>query len=46
MPPCPGGYSGDGGAATRRDMNGPYAVIFDSSGNLYISDTINSRFAR
>jgi uncharacterized protein (TIGR03437 family) len=42
-PPCLGGYSGDGGAATAAVLNGPFDVIFDSSGNLYISDTNNQR---
>ena len=38
-----GGYTGDGGAAASATLNGPADVIFDSSGNLYISDTINNR---
>jgi len=42
-PPCLGGYSGDGGSATAAVLNGPAAVVFDSSGNLYIADTNNSR---
>jgi uncharacterized protein (TIGR03437 family) len=42
-PPCLGEYTGDGGAATSAEMNGPYDVIFDSSGNLYISDSNNNR---
>jgi uncharacterized protein (TIGR03437 family) len=36
-----GSYSGDGGAATSALLWGPADVIFDSSGNLYISDSIN-----
>lgn len=36
-----GSYSGDGGAATAAALNGPDDVIFDSSGNLYISDSVN-----
>ncbi|HVN03653.1 MAG TPA: hypothetical protein VMT86_04495 [Bryobacteraceae bacterium] len=42
-PPCLGGYSGDGGSATSAVLNGPSAVVFDSSGNLYIADTDNNR---
>jgi uncharacterized protein (TIGR03437 family) len=36
-----GGYSGDGSAATSALLWGPANVIFDSSGNLYISDSDN-----
>lgn len=36
-----GGYSGNGGPATGALLYGPDDVIFDSSGNLYISDSIN-----
>ena len=35
------GYSGDGGAATGAEVNGPYGVAVDGSGNLYISDQNN-----
>jgi sugar lactone lactonase YvrE len=37
------GFSGDGGAATSADLSGPTAVVLDSAGNLYISDTGNMR---
>ena len=37
------GYSGDGGAATSADFNGPFDVVLDSSGNFYISDAGNFR---
>jgi uncharacterized protein (TIGR03437 family) len=37
------GYSGDGGAATSADLNGPFDVVLDTSGNFYISDSANSR---
>lgn len=36
------GYSGDGGAAISALLNDPTKVILDSSGNLYISDELNS----
>jgi len=37
------GYSGDGGAATSAQLNGPQGIVVDSSGNIYISDTQNAR---
>ena len=37
-----GGYSGDGGLATAAELNGPFCVTFDVSGNVYISDFINN----
>ena len=37
------GYSGDGGAATSAEINQPYAMTLDTSGNLYIADSQNSR---
>ena len=40
------GYSGDGGPATSAKINGPRAVTVDSKGNLYISDTGNSRIRK
>ena len=36
-------YSGDGGAATSAELNVPYGVAVDASGNLYIADTYNNR---
>jgi len=36
------GYSGDGGAATSAQINSPFGIAFDSAGNLYFSDTLNS----
>jgi len=35
------GYSGDGGPAIKAQMNEPYAVRFDSFGNMYIADMQN-----
>jgi uncharacterized protein (TIGR03437 family) len=36
------GSSGDGAAATKANMASPTGVATDSSGNLYISDTVNA----
>ena len=37
------GYSGDGGAATSAQLANPQSVAGNSSGNLYVADTQNSR---
>ncbi|QTH42825.1 cadherin-like beta sandwich domain-containing protein [Cohnella sp. LGH] len=37
------GSSGDGGPATSARLNSPQNVVFDSAGNLYISDQNESR---
>jgi uncharacterized protein (TIGR03437 family) len=40
------GYSGDGGSATSAQLNFPYGVAVDASGNLYIADKFNERVRR
>lgn len=35
------GYSGDGGPATLAQINAPYSVVKDASGNVYFSDQAN-----
>src|ERR1700678_841538 len=37
------GFSGDGGAATSAELNTPWGIALDSSGNIYFSDLNNSR---
>ncbi len=41
-----GGFSGDGGPATRASLNFPASVAFDSQGNFYITDNGNGRIRR
>lgn len=36
------GYKGDGGPAADAELNEPIYIIFDSAGNLYISDSGNN----
>jgi large repetitive protein len=38
-----GGYNGDGITAITAELNTPYAVAFDASGNIYIPDSGNNR---
>ncbi|HVN94515.1 MAG TPA: Ig-like domain repeat protein [Terracidiphilus sp.] len=38
-----GGYNGDGITAITAELNFPYAVAFDASGNMYIPDSANQR---
>lgn len=37
------GYSGDGGAATAAEINTPFMVKADASGNIYLADLSNYR---
>jgi len=37
------GFSGDGGKATSASLNTPFGVVVDTSGNIYIADTLNYR---
>ncbi len=41
-----GGFSGDGGLATSALLNRPEDVAVDSSGNVYIADSLNYRIRR
>jgi uncharacterized protein (TIGR03437 family) len=40
------GFSGDGGLATSALLNQPFGLAVDSSGNLYIADTLNHRIRK
>ena len=40
------GFSGDGGPATLADLNLPYFLAIDDSGNIFISDTYNRRIRK
>lgn len=37
------GFSGDNGPAIRAQLDGPYGIALDSSGNLFIADSNNQR---
>lgn len=40
------GYSGDGGLANLAQLNEPFAIAVDGSGNLYIADSGNNRIRK
>jgi len=40
------GFSGDGGPATAAQLNSPYGLCLDRSGNLYIADLGNARIRK
>lgn len=40
------GFAGDGGAATDAELNNPFTLAIDGSGNLYIADQLNHRIRR
>jgi hypothetical protein len=40
------GFSGDGGVATAAQLNYPFGMAFDSTGNLFFSDQINQRIRK
>ena len=39
-------YSGDNGPAASAELNNPYGMSVDSSGNLYIADATNNRIRK
>lgn len=40
------GVDGDGGIATAAHLNGPWGLVLDGSGNLYVADSANHRVRR
>ncbi|HEY9764886.1 MAG TPA: hypothetical protein V6C82_00900, partial [Chroococcales cyanobacterium] len=41
-----GGFSGDGGPATKAVLNIPRGLTFDRKGNLYFADRLNQRIRK
>jgi uncharacterized protein (TIGR03437 family) len=41
-----GGFSGDGGPAASAELNGPFGVAVDGTGNLFLADTGNYRIRK
>jgi len=40
------GFSGDGGLATKAQLNEPYGIVLGASGNLFVADRLNRRVRR
>ena len=40
------GFSGDGGLAVQGQLNEPYGIVVDKSGNLFVADRLNRRVRR
>jgi len=40
------GFSGDSGAPTSAELSSPLGIALDSSGNLYITDSVNQRIRK
>src|SRR5947209_3753834 len=40
------GFSGDGGPATQAALNAPFGMLVDTAGNLFFTDSFNSRVRR
>jgi uncharacterized protein (TIGR03437 family) len=40
------GFSGDGSAATKAQLNFPTGMALDSSGNIYVADSLNHRIRK
>ena len=40
------GFAGDAGAPTSAELDSPLGLAFDSSGNLYIADSVNQRIRK